>query len=143
MDLVGFALFVPLVSRSIPSIHQPGCLPACSLLRLKSRLLISLFFSFPLLLSFLLLILSYIPPHGEPVMNQIESRRDLPDNTRPSPAPSTAGSTGTSSVTVRTGPNGQMSFRRCVRFSVCCSCCRGVGVSSRVKSNSTRPVGGP
>lgn len=31
-----------------------------------------------------------------------------------SPAPSTAGSTGTSGITVRTGPNGQMSFRRWV-----------------------------
>lgn len=34
--------------------------------------------------------------------------------TRPSPAPSTTGSTGTSGITVRTGPNGQMSFRRWV-----------------------------
>lgn len=33
---------------------------------------------------------------------------------RPSPAPSTAGSTGTSGITVRGGPNGHMSFRRCV-----------------------------
>ena len=49
-----------------------------------------------------------------PNMSTVEQRRDLPDNTRPSPAPSTAGSTGTSSVTVRTGPNGHMSFRRCV-----------------------------
>lgn len=46
---------------------------------------------------------------------------DQPDfydpNNRPSPAPSTAGSTGTSSVTVRTGTNGQMSFRRYVPVS--------------------------
>jgi hypothetical protein len=33
---------------------------------------------------------------------------------RPSPAPSTAGSTGTSGITVRGGQNGHMSFRRCV-----------------------------
>lgn len=37
---------------------------------------------------------------------------------RPSPAPSTAGSTGTSGITVRTGPNGQMSFRRWVRVLI-------------------------
>lgn len=51
-------------------------------------------------------------------MSAIETRRDLPDNSRPSPAPSTAGSTGTSSVTVKTGSNGQMSFRRWVRHSL-------------------------
>ncbi|ODM21569.1 Cutinase transcription factor 1 alpha [Aspergillus cristatus] len=33
-------------------------------------------------------------------------------SSKASPAPSTAGSTGTSGITVRTGPNGQMSFRR-------------------------------
>lgn len=35
-------------------------------------------------------------------------------SSKASPAPSTAGSTGTSGITVRTGPNGQMSFRRSV-----------------------------
>lgn len=39
-------------------------------------------------------------------------------NSRPSPAPSAAGSTGTSGITVRTGPNGQMSFRRCVSIPI-------------------------
>lgn len=42
-----------------------------------------------------------------------ESQYD-PAASKPSPAPSTTGSTGTSGITVRTGPNGQMSFRRWV-----------------------------
>ncbi|KAK9580470.1 Transcriptional activator of fatty acid utilization [Aspergillus fumigatus] len=41
---------------------------------------------------------------------------------RPSPAPSTAGSTGTSGITVRGGPNGHMSFRR-QRASRACETC--------------------
>ncbi|KAI9933470.1 Transcriptional activator of fatty acid utilization [Aspergillus wentii] len=40
-----------------------------------------------------------------------ESRHD-PAASKPSPAPSTTGSTGTSGITVRSGPNGHMSFRR-------------------------------
>ncbi|PLB50608.1 fungal-specific transcription factor domain protein [Aspergillus steynii IBT 23096] len=43
-------------------------------------------------------------------------------NSRPSPAPSAAGSTGTSGITVRTGANGQMSFRR-QRASRACETC--------------------
>ncbi|KAL4918659.1 fungal-specific transcription factor domain-containing protein [Aspergillus aurantiobrunneus] len=41
---------------------------------------------------------------------------------RPSPTPSTAGSTGTSGIGVRTGANGQMSFRR-QRASRACETC--------------------
>ncbi|KAE8366773.1 fungal-specific transcription factor domain-containing protein [Aspergillus caelatus] len=41
---------------------------------------------------------------------------------RPSPAPSATGSTGTSGITVRAGPNGHMSFRR-QRASRACETC--------------------
>ncbi|KAL4942066.1 hypothetical protein BDV06DRAFT_193046 [Aspergillus oleicola] len=41
---------------------------------------------------------------------------------RPSPTPSTAGSTGTAGITVRSGANGQMSFRR-QRASRACETC--------------------
>ncbi|KAB8225897.1 hypothetical protein BDV33DRAFT_78684 [Aspergillus novoparasiticus] len=52
---------------------------------------------------------------------------------RPSPAPSATGSTGTSGITVRSGPNGQMSFRR-QRASRACEVCLFVLM------RSTRPV---
>lgn len=54
---------------------------------------------------------------GCPAMSTTAESRPDP-TTRPSPAPSTTGSTGTSGITVRTGPNGHMSFRRCVFPSV-------------------------
>ncbi|KAL3250716.1 hypothetical protein ABHI18_011040, partial [Aspergillus niger] len=43
-------------------------------------------------------------------MSTTENHSD-PTASKTSPAPSTAGSTGTSGITVRTGPNGHMSFR--------------------------------
>ncbi|KAL4889548.1 fungal-specific transcription factor domain-containing protein [Aspergillus ambiguus] len=49
-----------------------------------------------------------------------ENRTD--STSRPSPAPSATGSTGTSGITVRAGPNGHMSFRR-QRASRACETC--------------------
>ncbi|RAK85696.1 cutinase transcription factor 1 alpha [Aspergillus costaricaensis CBS 115574] len=54
-------------------------------------------------------------------MSTTENHTD-PSASKTSPAPSTAGSTGTSGITVRTGANGHMSFRR-QRASRACETC--------------------
>jgi len=66
--------------------------------------------------------IAYIPPsptsratHGDcaAMSTTIEHNTESQPANHPSPAPSAAGSTGTSGITVRTGPGGQpLSFRR-------------------------------